>query len=265
MTAPTQPAAPTTTTPSTTSASISSQLTTALSSADAAVSQRIQNSNSVYNARLAQQTRAAASATARFGAGSPQAVAAEAAVTASKATVARVAILNQQVSAAAPQVSAMGWALYGHVYNAQLQPVSAYTVFLVDAKNAYQSAYGFTYTDSTGYFLISFAGEPAASRSQNDSSSPRRRRSRAEAGRTHPGEEDQQSEPAQPATQTSFPLFVEIANANAQPVYLSKTAFQPTLGAATYQNITLPAGEPPIGDPPPEIRAIALPLAGRKR
>ena len=158
MTAPTQPAAPTTTTPSTASASISSQLTTALSSADATVSQRIQNSSSVYNARLAQQTRAAASITARFGAGSPQAAAAEAKVTASKATVARVAIINQQVSAATPQVSATGWALFGHVYNAQLKPVSAYTVFLVDAKNAYQSAYGFTYTDSTGYFLISFAG-----------------------------------------------------------------------------------------------------------
>ena len=55
-------------------------------------------------------------------------------MTASKATVARVAIISQQVSVATPQVSATGWALYGHVYNAQLQPVPAYTVFLVDAE-----------------------------------------------------------------------------------------------------------------------------------
>ncbi len=261
MSASTQPGAASTTTTTTaaTAAKISSDAATALGAADTTASQRVQNLSLVHQARLAQLTRTAASITARYGAGSPQAAAAEAKVTASKATIARVATVSQQVSATAPQVSAIGWALYGHVYNAQLQPVSAYTVFLVDAKNAYQSAYGFSYTDSTGYFLISFAGAPAASQSQNGSSSPRRRRSQAEAGPTHPGEEDQQSEPAQPATQTSSPLFVEIANANAQPVYLSTTAFQPTLGAATYQNITLPAGEAPIGDPPPAIRRIALP------
>ena len=256
MSAPTQPGSSMT---SPTVAEINNSVASELSTADSTATQAVQILSNINNARLAQQTRNAASITARFGAGSPQAVAAEAVVTASKATVARVAIINQQVSTGTPQVPATGWALYGHVYNAQLRPVSAYTVFLVDAKNAYQSAYGFTYTDSTGYFLISFAGAPAASQSQDRSSSPRRRRSQAEAGRPHPGEEDQQSEPAQPATQTSSPLFVEIANANTQPVYLSKTAFQPTLGAATYQSITLPAGETPIGDPPPAIRRIALP------
>jgi hypothetical protein len=197
MSAPTQPGS--STTPPTV-AEINNTVASELSTADSTAAQGVQMLSNINQARLAQQTRAAASATARFGASSPQAVAAEARVTASKATVARVAIINQQVSAATPQVSATGWALYGHVYNAQLQPVSAYTVFLVDAKNAYQSAYGFTYTDSTGYFLISFAGVPAASQSQDGSSSPRRRRSQAEAGRTHPGEEGQQSEPAQPAT-----------------------------------------------------------------
>ena len=177
MSAPTQPGSSTT---SPTVAEINNSVASELSTADSAATQAVQSSSNIYNARLAQQTRAAASITARFGAGSPQAAAAEAKVTASKATVARVTILNQQVSAATPQVSATGWALYGHVYNAQLQPVSAYTVFLVDAKNAYQSVYGFTYTDSTGYFLISFAGEPASSQSETGSSSPRRRRSQAE-------------------------------------------------------------------------------------
>ena len=54
-------------------------------------------------------------------------------MTASEATVARVAILDRRVARAAP-VSAMRSALYGHVYDAELQPVSAYTVFLVDAR-----------------------------------------------------------------------------------------------------------------------------------
>jgi hypothetical protein len=243
MSASTQPgAAPTTTTTSAaTAAKISSDATTALSAADATASQRVQNLNLVQQARLAQLTRTAASISARYGAGSPEAAAAEAKVTASKATIARVATVSQQVSSTAPQVSATGWALYGHVYNAQLQPVSAYTVFLVDAKKAYQSAYGFSYTDSTGYFLISFAGDPASSQNQSQQSSQL-----GSAGAPPPPQ-----------------LFIEIANSNALPVYLSATAFQPTLGTATYQNITLPAGEPPIGDPPAEIRSIALPPTQR--
>jgi hypothetical protein len=49
----------------------------------------------VHQARLAQLTRTAASITARYGAGSPQATAAEAKVTASKATIARVATVSQ--------------------------------------------------------------------------------------------------------------------------------------------------------------------------
>jgi hypothetical protein len=234
MSAPTQPGSSMT---SPTIAEINNSVASELSTADSTATQAVQVLSNINNARLAQQTRNAASITARFGAGSAQAVAAEAMVTASKATVARVAIINQQVSTGTPQVPATGWALYGHVYNAQLRPVSAYTVFLVDAKNAYQSAYGFTYTDSTGYFLISFAGEPASSQSPTRES----------------------SQPAPTAPQTLPQLFIEIVNSNALPVYLSKTAFQPTVGAATYQNVTLPAGEAPIGDPPPEIRRIALP------
>jgi hypothetical protein len=238
MSASTQPSSSTT---SPTVAEINNSVASELNTADTTATQAVQILSNINNARLAQKTRAAASATARFGAGSPQATAAEAAVTASKATVARVAILNQQVSVATPQVSATGWALHGHVYNAQLQPVSAYTVFLVDAKKAYQSAYGFSYTDSTGYFLISSTGTPAAA----------------------PGQPSPQSAPPAPPPPPPQ-LFIEIANSNALPVYLSTTAFQPTLGTATYQNITLPAGEAPIGDPPPEIRRIALPPAGRK-
>jgi len=242
MSASTQPGAAATATTAATAAKISSDVTTALSAADTTASQRVQTLSLVHQARLAQLTRTVASITARYGAGSPQAAAAEAKVTASKATIARVATVSQQVSVATPQVSATGWTLYGHVYNAQLQPVSAYTVFLVDAKKAYQSAYGFSYTDSTGYFLISFAGDPESSQSPTQ----------------------QSSQPPPAASQTLPQLFIEIANSNALPVYLSTTAFQPTLGTATYQNITLPAGEAPIGDPPPEIRRIALPPTERK-
>jgi hypothetical protein len=75
-----------------------------------------------------------------------------------------------------------------------------------------------------------------------------------------PGQPSSQPAPLAPPP----PARPGLANSNALPVYLSTTAFQPTLGNATYQKITLPAGEPPIDDPPPEIYRIALPPAGRK-
>ena len=59
-------------------------------------------------------------------------------------------------------------------------------------------------------------------------------------------------------------LYLEIANAEEQVVYLSKTAFQPTLGQATYQNIQLAAGAPVIGNPPAALRGVALPTVGKQ-
>jgi hypothetical protein len=230
-----------------TAAEIKTNVAAVLGRADATAAQRLQTLSQVHKARLAQLTRTAAGVTARYGAGSAQATVAEAAVTAAKATVARVAVVSRQVGTTAPSVAAGGWALYGHLYNAELQPVAAYCVFLVDAQNAYQSAYGFTYTDSTGYFLISFAGTPAGSQG------PTQQQTQAAAAAPTP--------PPPPSPAPPSQLFIEIANANGQPVFLSKTALQPQLGSATYQNITLPAGEKPIGDPPAAIRPIALPPA----
>jgi hypothetical protein len=227
-----------------TGASLRNNLRTALKSADGTVSQRLLNLSLVHQARLAQLTRTAASTIAQFGKGSPQATAAEAAVTASKATIAQVEMAKLQNGTPAPQVAKSGWALYGHVFNSNQQPVTGYTLFLVDAQSTYQQAYGFSYTDSSGYFQITFAGAASTQ-----------------------GQASQKQESA-PATQSTSPapvqLFVEVANPKSEPIYLSKTPFQPNLGAATYQNVILPAGEKPIGNPPEAIRAVALPPATKK-
>jgi hypothetical protein len=218
------------------SAAINSDLAAALAAADTSAARRVQTLSLVHQARLAQLTRTAASVTAQYGASSPQAVAAKAAVTKAQGTVARVAIVSRQMSTPPPQVAAGGWALHGYVYNAQQQPVSAYCVFLVDAQNAYQSAYGFAYTTETGYFQLNFAGDSGTG-------------------------QDQAPQAAPAAAAPTPQLFVQIANASGQPVFLATTAFQPALGAPTFQNIVLPAGEKPLGDPPPEIRKIAFPPA----
>lgn len=205
----------------TSQAQIQTHVASALSSADATAAQRVQTLGLVHQARQNQLTRTAKLVVAKYGATSTQATTANADVSASRIAVARIAQAGRQVASAAPKVAAKGWALYGHVYDSQLQPAPAHTVFLVDEQKAYRHEYGFAYTTADGSFSIEYPGcdEERAKRS----------------------------------------LYLEIVNAHAQPVYLSTAAFEPKTGTATYQDVTLPAGEAPIGDPPPEIRVIAQP------
>jgi hypothetical protein len=175
---------------------------------------------------------------AQQGPDSAQAAAAEAQVAAARATAARLAVIRQQVTTKPPTIAATGWALHGRVYTAQLEPAVGHCVFLVDPQNAYYSAAGFAYTDTTGYFLLMYQetatepGTPASGAQRGTALEP-------------PG------------------LYVEITNPSGQPVYLGTTALAPTLGTAVYQTLPLPPGEQHIGDPPSAVRAIALPPQSR--
>jgi hypothetical protein len=208
---------------------LGTEVTNALASADTTAAQRIQTLQWVHQARASQLTRTAAALKAQFGANDPGVKAAEANVAAATLTAARIGMAQRQAATPDPQVSANGWALHGRVFDAQLQPMSGFTVFLVDASKTYQQAYGFAYTDADGYFLLNFAGPDAAAQDKSAK------------------------------TASSLELFVEIANAKSQLVYLSPVIFQPVVGGASYLNIELPAGNEPIGDPPAQIRDVAVP------
>lgn len=209
---------------------IGNQVTSNLASADNIAAQRVQTLTWVHQARAAQLSRTAATLKAQYGPNDPGVKSAEAAVAAANADAARVAVVHQQVTTPEPQVAPSGWALHGRVFDPELKPVTGFTVFLVDTAKAYQQAYGFAYTDDTGYFLLNYAGSDPASRDKSATS-----------------------------TQAQPELFVEITDSKEMPVYLSPTAFQPVLGSATYQNIILPADDQAIGAPPAQIRAVALP------
>ncbi len=208
----------------------------------------------IQQARLANQSRTVTLAVATYGKESTQAAAATQAVTATTAASARLTILSQQVSTPAPTVAATGWALHGRLYSSDLAPQASYAVFLVDAQKNYLSDYGFAYTDATGYFLLSYNGDSTTAPKAAAAGAP------AAAG---------QGATAEPAASTgaSSPvqLFLQVADANAKPVLLSETAFVPILGNATYQMVTLPAGAAKLGDPPAELRSVAMPPISTKR
>jgi hypothetical protein len=217
--------------------SIKDTISSTLESNDAQSTQQLQTLALVHQARLAQLTRNAATVSENFGKGSPQTAAAEAAVSAARATVARVNIVNSQLATPQPAVPAGGWVLHGRVYDDRGAPVSGQTVFLVDAQSAYQRDYGFAYTDDTGYFALTAEGAPAAGDSTTTAGAPQR----------------------------APELYVEVANEKRQPVYLSSTPFQPTVGTATYVPVELAAGGKPIGDPPRAVRGSALPSTPRRK
>ena len=209
---------------------LGSETAAVLATADTTAAQRVQELQWAHQARVSLLTRTAATLKKHLGDDDPQVKSAEAALAAASLKAARVGMAQRQVATVEPQVSASGWALQGRVFDAQLQPVSSFTVFLVDASNNYQQAYGFAYTDTTGYFLLNYPGTNSATKG------------------------DSTTKPASAPN-----LFVAVTDANAQPVYLSTTPFQPVSGAATYQSITLSPGNAPLGDPPSQIRDVAMP------
>lgn len=198
------------------------QVKATLTAADASANQGIQTLGQVHQARLNRATRAAAALKAQFGADDPRVKVAEAAGTAIKTTIARISIIRQGLARPAVQVAKNGWALHGYVLDVQYQPLPKFTVYLADIRNEFQKQYGFAYTGDNGYFLLNYPGD-----SDKPADTPK--------------------------------LFVGLVNAAGNPAYLSPTAFQPVMGAATFQTITLPGAAKTLGDPGRPIRAVALP------
>lgn len=181
---------------------ISSELAAALVSADSTAAERVQNLQWAHQTRVSQLSRTAAILKAQYGADDPGVKAAEAAAAAANLAAAQVSMVYQQLTTVDPEVAQNGWALHGRVYNAQRKPVSGFTVFLTDATETYQRAYGFASTDNRGYFLLQYAGPESASQEKSQTA--------AEAAAAE--------------------LFITIANQKGQRVPVSTTAFLPVKG-----------------------------------
>ena len=132
---------------------LGAQVKEAFAEADTAGAERIKHLQWVHQARGAQLARAAADLKAEFGAHDASVKRAEDAAAAARATGARLSSLHRQMTTADPQVAPGGWALHGHVFTGD-KPVRGFSVFLVDAANAYQELYWFANTDDAGRFVL---------------------------------------------------------------------------------------------------------------
>jgi hypothetical protein len=212
-----------------TPAQISATTAATLAAADTGSVQTLLNLKMVHQARLSQLKRTVQTLKQQYGPDDANVKAAESAVKVGSAKVARIAAAHQELDTPAPQAAAAGWVLHGRVYSSDLKPHAKYTVFLVDGQKTYQEAYSFAYTDDTGYFQFNVA---------------------AATGKDE--------------AQATVPLFIAMTNTKGEPIYLGTTPFQPAPGSVTYQNITIPSGTQPLGDPPPDIRDVALPSRKKK-
>jgi chitosanase len=217
------------------SSNLGAQLKDAFANADKTAAERVQHLQWLHQSRASQLSRTASELKAEYGANDARVKRAEASLAVAKAVSAHLAVVHQEITTAEPEVMPGGWAVHGRVFTVERKPVRGFTVFLVDAVNAYQDAYGFAYTDDTGYFLLKYRG----------------------GGDTSTGTAAEEARVSE--------LFLQVADLDARPVYLSDSPFSPPKGVAVYQNIVLSKGTQPLGEPPAQSRRVAPPKGATAR
>lgn len=237
-------------------ANVSERLNASMTNAGSALQKSVGGLATVHTARLAQQQRYAASLEKEYGPNDSGTKAAKAKVAATKLVIARTTAAQQQTKRPSLALNANQWALQGNVYDANSQPISKLTVFLVDAEKAWQRQFGFAYTDANGYFLL--RNNPSqSSTSTGAATGAATGASTSAATGTAPADTPRDSAIG---NQTGT-YYIEIADDRGQPIWIDKTAFTPVLGQASYRKITLKS-QSPLGDPPRPIHEVAIPPQG---
>lgn len=247
------------------SSDVQTALGAAVAAADGLAASSLQMIGKVHQARVARLNREASALKAQGTTSATALAATEAEIAAETTTTARVAMLSQRATTVAPTVSVAGWALHGRLYSSNLAAAATYTVYLVDAQNAYQAAYGFAYTDATGYFALtaaapseaSEAGVAGATLAVNTGAAATGTASAASSAGA--ATSATAATGASGATKTPAQLFAAAADQKGEPVFLSPTPFTPTPGVATYLTLVMPSGGAPIGNPPAAVGAAAPP------
>ena len=186
----------------------------------------------IRRARVNQLQRQIAVLTNIYGADDAGVLALQASLRDQQAFAAKLSVVSDAASSAAPTAPANGWVLYGRVRHADLTPAPRLTVFLADPNRAWLKKYGYAFTDDTGFFTLTYA--PAAP----------------------VGKKARSADAADSAVQIpALTVYVEVSNADCKLVYLDDTLQSIATGTVVYRDILLPAGA--LGNPPCEPGASA--------
>jgi hypothetical protein len=192
------------------------------SNIDSQTAQQLTNLTLIRQARINQQQREATALTAEYGATDPDVVALNTSISTQKSLTAVLGATRDIAVTTAPTVPTNGWVLHGRVRDNNLQPIATLSVCLVDEQKSWLSAYGYAYTDATGYFTL--INTPAAS---SPAPSP-------------------------------LSAYLEVLNQSGQPLYIDSTAFTLNPGASLYRDIVL-TSQTPLGSPPPGATPVKIP------
>jgi hypothetical protein len=124
-----------------------------------------------------------------------------------------------RAGAAAPNVDARSWVLYGYVRNADLQPRQGLTVALYDAQGRWVEALGHGCTDERGYFEIRTSIGDALAR----------------------------------LAESRLQVFLRVVGPNRETLYTDRSATVPEAGVAVYREIIVDGSKPCL--PPSEAPA----------
>jgi len=188
---------------------------------NAQTAQQLGSLTLIRQARVNQQQREVTALTAEYGATDSGVVALNASISDQQSVASVLGAARDIATTTAPTVPANGWVLHGRVRDKTLQPIATLTVCLVDEQKSFLSAYGYAYTDATGYFTLS---------NTPDASAP---------------------------APSPLSAYLEILNQAGQPLYIDTTAFTINAGASLYRDIVLTT-QTPLGNPPPGATPVKV-------
>ncbi len=181
---------------------------------DAQTSLQLTHLTYIRQSRINQQQRELATLTTEFGSTDSSVVTLGDSIKVQLALRSALGVTSAIATTTVPTVPANGWVLQGHVRDNTSQPITGLTVCLVDQQKNFLSTYGYAYTDTSGYYIITYTPDPSA-----------------------------------PAPDP-LSAYLEVLNSSGQAIYIDATAFTLNPGASLFRDLML-ASQTPLGNPPP--------------
>jgi hypothetical protein len=175
--------------------------------------QQLTNLAFVRQGRVNQLQREAAALATEFGAADAAVVTLNDSIKVQQSLTSVLGATRDIAATPSVTVPKNGWVLQGHIRDGGLSPIATLSVCLVDEQKNFLSAYGYAYTDDTGYYIITYTPDPAA------------------------------------PTPSPLTAYLEVLNSSSQAIYIDAASFTLNPGTNLTRDLML-ASQTPLGTPP---------------